>query len=79
MYVDILDKLAEERTVPVEGMTNGSSITVLYSVLIISSYQLLEAKQSDGQGGLRLFSGGFYLVYMLFFFMVLIFLSQCHV
>lgn len=61
---------------PVEGMTNGSSITVLYSVLIISSSQLLETKQSDEQGGLRLFSGGFYLVYMSFFFMVSIFLSH---
>lgn len=60
---------------PVGRMTNGFSITGLDSVLI-SSYQLLETKQSDEQGGLRLFSGGFYLVYMSFFFMVSIFLSQ---
>lgn len=61
---------------PLGRMTNDSSTTVLHSVLIISSYQLLETKQSDEQGGLRLFSGGFYLVFLSFFSMVLIFLSQ---
>lgn len=75
MYVDILGKLAEG-AVPVGRMTNGSSVTLLYSVLTISSDQLLETKQSDEQGGLRLFSGGFYFVYMSSFFMVSIFLSQ---
>lgn len=49
---------------PVGRMTNGSSVTLLYSVLTISSDQLLETKQSDEQGGLRLFSGGFYFVDM---------------
>lgn len=51
-------------------------VTLLCSVLTISSDQLLETKQSDEQGDLRLFSGGFYFVYMSSFFMVSIFLSQ---
>lgn len=61
---------------PVGRMTNGSSVTVLCSVPIISSYQLLVTKQSDEQAGLRHFSGGFYLVYVSFLSMVSIFLSQ---
>lgn len=50
-------------------MTNGSSITVLYSLFIISSDQLLETKQSNEQGGLRSFQVDFTL-YTSFFFMV---------